>query len=699
MHISGLTIRNFRNFHKASFVFTKGVNTLIGENGAGKSNALYAIRLLIDDTLSRRAIRLSEDDFARVLPAWRGHWIVIALDFNELDLSEGCQVIRHGLGHAGDPGAGRLTLLFRPTIEARTRLFQASRDGGPAAAQAELAGLALENYESGFTGRAGADFLDDDVYRSVAGDVEGGVFPDPSEEDVALVGTATQGLHQEVTCTFVKALRDVVADLRSARSNPLLALLRGAEKTIAVEDAAGITAAVKGLNADIAGLKEIQAVANGVRSTMLAAIGRTYAPEVDISSELPDDVEHLLQHLALRIGEDSGHRGDVADVGLGGANLVFIALKLLEYELKLASDRVAHFLLIEEPEAHIHPHVQRTLFEKYRAKRTQVIVSSHSTHLSSVASIRSMNVLARRGNHAAVFSPSNGLTDAECSRTERYLDAVRSTLLFAKGVILVEGDAEAILIPTIVRAAFGVGMDELGVSVVSVGGAVFRQLAPLFHPDRIQRPCSVVTDLDAPLATLPADPSHDTTAQKRHRRAAKLGASRRDELAALCNGNRWLGAFFAPTTFEVEFLRAGNAAVVVDVVAGQVSKGARLKRARERLESDDIQTAGTEILRIAKAVGKGWFALLLADRIKSDVETPRYLLEALAFASRETVDLRTLRAMGAYRLEAKLADQSLLKLADHRLASDEEFVREYLKAFPIDLLSQLSDLQRKARDG
>ena len=699
MHISGLTIRNFRNFHKAKFVFTKGVNTLIGENGAGKSNALYAIRLLIDDTLARRAIRLSEDDFVRVLSGWRGHWIIIALDFEELDLSEGCQVIRLGLGHTNVPGTGRLALIFRPTIEARTRLFEASRDGGPAAARAELATLTLENYESGFTGRAGADFLDDAVYRSIAGDVDGAVFPDPSEEDVALVGTATQGLHHEVSCTFVKALRDVVADLRSARSNPLLALLRGAEKTIEVKDAARITAAVKELNADIAGLNEIQAVADGVRGTMLAAIGRTYSPDVDIASELPDDVEHLLQHLALRIGEDPGHRGNIADVGLGGANLVFIALKLLEYELKLATDRVAHFLLIEEPEAHIHPHVQRTLFEKYRAKRTQVIVSSHSTHLSSVASIRSMNVLARRKSHAVVFSPSNGLTDAACARTERYLDAVRSTLLFAKGVILVEGDAEAILIPTIVRAAFGVGLDELGVSVVSVGGAVFRQLAPLFHPDRIQRRCAVVTDLDAPLAGLPADPADDTAAQKHQRRAAKLGARRKEELTALSTGNRWLGAFFASTTFEVEFLRVGNAGLIVEVVAAEVFKGTSLERSRGRLASDDIEVAGTEILRVAETVGKGWFALLLADRIRPDVATPRYLLEALAFASRETVDLRTVRAMGAHRLGAGVVKPSKLKLAEPSSASDEEFVRAYLAAFPADLLSQLLELQREARHG
>ena len=99
MHISKLSIRNFRNFKNANFYFQKGVNTLIGENGSGKTNAFFAIRLLIDDSLSRRSIQLRESDFNRALGDWKGHWVIISLDFEELDTSEGCQIIRHNVGH------------------------------------------------------------------------------------------------------------------------------------------------------------------------------------------------------------------------------------------------------------------------------------------------------------------------------------------------------------------------------------------------------------------------------------------------------------------------------------------------------------------------------------------------------------------------------------------------------------------------
>src|SRR4051794_21866190 len=99
MHITELRIRNFRNFAKARFSFSQGVNTLIGENGSGKTNALHALRLLLDESLERNAIKLHESDFCRSLKQWRGEWIVISVDFAELDPSEGCQLLKHHAGH------------------------------------------------------------------------------------------------------------------------------------------------------------------------------------------------------------------------------------------------------------------------------------------------------------------------------------------------------------------------------------------------------------------------------------------------------------------------------------------------------------------------------------------------------------------------------------------------------------------------
>jgi putative ATP-dependent endonuclease of OLD family len=76
------------------------------------------------------------------------------------------------------------------------------------------------------------------------------------------------------------------------------------------------------------------------------------------------------------------------------------------------------------------------------------------------------------------------------------LDAVRSNLLFAKSVILVEGDVEEILIPILIKLVLGVSVDELGISVINIRSTGFKNVAVLFHDLRIKKRCAIITDLD-----------------------------------------------------------------------------------------------------------------------------------------------------------------------------------------------------------
>src|ERR1700694_5689729 len=180
MHISELRIRNFRNFLSARFRFEKGVNTLIGENGSGKTNAFYALRLLLDDTLARNAGQMRENDFCRALGDWRGHWIVIGADFAELDASEGCQLLRHSAAHMDGSQTGTCTLIFRPKRPIRAKLFEMNHQDEPKdAIAAFLKGLTIDDYEVVITGRGKGDFLKADVYKSMVGDVNNRSFPDP----------------------------------------------------------------------------------------------------------------------------------------------------------------------------------------------------------------------------------------------------------------------------------------------------------------------------------------------------------------------------------------------------------------------------------------------------------------------------------------------------------------------------------------
>lgn len=178
MHISKLTVVNYRNFANTTLIFSKGVNTIIGENGAGKTNLFRAIRLLLDDTMVRSAFRLEESDFHRGLDEWRGHWIIISLEFNEIGPDEAIQALfLHGAGVVAGGAIGRATynLIFRPSKEVRLKL--ANLEDG------DLAGLAvirqeitIADYETVFTGRSNADFGNDAIYKEIVGDFERCIF-------------------------------------------------------------------------------------------------------------------------------------------------------------------------------------------------------------------------------------------------------------------------------------------------------------------------------------------------------------------------------------------------------------------------------------------------------------------------------------------------------------------------------------------
>lgn len=117
MHISRLTLVNYRNFRNAALVFKTGINTIIGENASGKTNLFRAIRLLLDEDMVKAAFRLNESDFHRGVGSWKGHWIVISLEFENVSHDEAIQALfLHGTAVIGAAPVGKATynLIFRP---------------------------------------------------------------------------------------------------------------------------------------------------------------------------------------------------------------------------------------------------------------------------------------------------------------------------------------------------------------------------------------------------------------------------------------------------------------------------------------------------------------------------------------------------------------------------------------------------------
>lgn len=663
MHLSKVSLVNYRNFSNATFHFDKGINTIIGENGSGKSNFFRAIRLLLDDSMRRSALKLEEKDFFRGLGDWRGHWIIISLEFDEVSQDEIAQAIfLHGVGNIAGERVTKATynLIFRPNANVRTRLSQIP-PGNHFMMMTALNDINISDYETVLTGRSLCDFNDPTFYTEIAGDFKNAIFP--TNINHPLIGARISTLYSisnEVCFTFVKALRDVVLEFQNNRTNPLFSLLTSKSGSINDAEFHPIISQVNFLNGAIENLSDVKIVREDIHRTINDAVGDAYCPtSLSIKSGLSSEPEELFQSLKLFISEsDDREEGGIHEMSLGGANLIYLTLKLLEFKYQQKKQSIANFLLIEEPEAHIHTHIQKTLFDKIDYPNTQVIYSTHSTQISEVGNIKNMNILGKLNGTYTAFQPANNLLPEQVNKVQRYLDAVRCNLLFARSVALVEGDAEEILIPILFKCVFGITLDELGISLINIRSTGFENVALLFHDHRIKKRCSIVTDLDAAfIDTTPhlLDTEEISKEKKKAQASAESGANRAISLDSLCLNNIWLRTFYARHTFEVDLVLSGNFDVFNKAVTDVYKDATTIKNANDEFTSQNPYTCAKRALTMANHTGKGWFALILGKSIDHNTNLPQYITDALLFAHGK-LSLQTFIKVINYRL-LKMSDE------------------------------------------
>lgn len=663
MFISNVSIVNYKSFRNTKFSFKEGINTIIGENGSGKTNLFRAIRLLLDDNLLRMAYKLNKDDFNRHLGPFQGHWIIISIEFSDLSPDEEIQALFvHGTGDAAQENLTQATytLLFRPKPDIRLRLSDLA-EGDTVGMNAILDDLSIDDYETKFTGKSTVDFNDVNVYKDIVGDFENVKFRFP--DDASRIGVIIPhqlSISREISFTFIQALRDVVSDFHNNRTNPLLTLLKAKSEDIDEDDYANISDQVLALNESIEQLPDVLDITKNISQTIKETVGETYSPSsLSIKSSLSDEANKLLQSLKLFIGEPGeDHEGGIHELSLGGANLIYLTLKLLEFKYQKANETFANFLLIEEPEAHIHTHIQKTLFDKLDYGDTQIIYSTHSTQISEVSNLSNINVLSKKSNYAVAYQPATGLDEERVIKLERYLDAIRTNLLFAKGVILVEGDAEEILIPSLIKKVLGFSLDEIGVSIINIRSTGFENVADIFHDDRIQRNCSILTDLDYSITDVAIQEGDSDTIRKyktKCHNSERKGRERQESITTYIDGNNWLEAFYAHHTFEVDFLMANDSEMFTEVIEKVYTDPPTIALAKVELASNDVSIAGKRILTMAKQEGKGWFAILLGNNIDFNTAIPNYILQAVQFATPK-MNREIIAGILNYRMKVLLAD-------------------------------------------
>jgi putative ATP-dependent endonuclease of OLD family len=506
-------------------------------------------------------------------------------------------------------------------------------------------------------------------------------------------------IHEQISFTYVKALRDAVRELKYSRNSPLKYLFEDLQNEVPKPELERISENVTQLNDNITKLDSIKKFSNEIKNTLQGSVGFSYAPTVQVKSQIPDDISQLLKSLALWVGDpNETHIGSLDELSLGGANLIYLSVKLLEYERKQKNSKITHFLLIEEPEAHIHTHIQKSLFENLHYESTQVFVSTHSTHLSAASKISGMNILAIKNKKCEVFWPANGLEEKLTKKIERYLDAIRSNLLFAKGVVLVEGDGEDIAIPSLFKRCLGISLDELGVSIVNIGSTGFENIALLFSAERVRKHCSIITDSDTAIIDLDEISEEDMdTFQRNQLLSQKSGIERKKRLTKNFGQNIWIKMFFAKHTFEVDLMAEGNSKFFVEIAKLYYSN--KIEEVKIELESDELEVYGRRVLKMSKKIGKGWFATELSENVEISFEIPNYIIDAIVFAGQDTINKNVLNKMLRYQCDSIGNNEDVKKiLVNFETRTLEDKINDYKKEYPKDNFSRFYDSWKQIKD-
>ena len=310
--------------------------------------------------------------------------------------------------------------------------------------------------------------------------------------------TLTKEARHYLCATYLKPLRDAEKELSPGRRSRLAQILASHSEVIGEDpDHHPLVEEVGKTNDFIKHFfSSEEGGANPVYKRLSGTLEQLHRRQASVSPEIDMDTPNLrsiLEKLSLRFSGNSLHPG------LGSQNLLFIATELLLLRLETAWLKLA---LIEEIEAHLDPQAQLRVmqFFEHEAESLQMIVTTHSPSLASAHDLASL-VLFRNGK-AFPMGPEHTLLDADdYAFLRRFLDATKANLFFSTGVLIVEGAAENILLPTLAIAMTGHTLARSGVSIVNVGSTALLRYARIFHRTdgaAMGIPVACITDRDIP---------------------------------------------------------------------------------------------------------------------------------------------------------------------------------------------------------
>lgn len=618
MYISNLNITGYKNSKEKSIIkLNQGLNVLVGENGSGKTTIINALRLILRENEFSN-MNIDEDDF-----------------YISLDKQYSAPDIRIDI-----------TLESLSSDEQVTFLTWCDAD--------YKAQLHLE--VSSNPNRKG-------YYKK---EIWGGASKSSIFEEETF---------ECIDCIYLPPLRDAEEKLVNGKRSRLAQLLKkqyGDNKDSLVQNVSKFNEQITS-NAEKK-YNEIETAKLNINTKLEESLGQRLGQSINLQfaeTTFNKIVESIRMVFFPGIKQsDPDKFRDIATNSLGYNNLLYIATVFAELEL-LKNNNMITVLLIEEPEAHLHPQLQ-VKFIKYLEEITrklgniQVIITTHSPVLAS--SIHTDNLIHITQNEDKIVATP--LKDIDLGESKNYinrwLDVTKSTLLFSKGVILVEGISEAMLIPTFAKivlaqhnkkaldnseALLPTSLEEAGVSTININGINFKHFMKLFancdgSSSELQLPifCSGITDNDPPkLKVFVYDENGKLKKDKEGEpitilqdtfplpSESPIGANSAIQLMDDINKSKWGRLYRSPLkTFEYDLAINGNNSQMANVlhdlwpVSGTVKKrcSAISSRSNQYQGDEDVLKEDAEYIFKhidANEVGKGIYSQELTDYLELQI--------------------------------------------------------------------------------